>query len=445
VRHVVVGDADDTSGQKMISVYFNGRAIKASTVQNQSWLFPNVDFAILEVSQEDYCRATRPEPLPPAQNQIMFRERTGTLRFYNVTLAGQSPDGMYLIKDPSWPASGNCLFETGRSGSLVMTKEGKLLGFLFRSVNCVGSVVPIDAVNQVLMASLHIRLPLNERSDQLIRAAYAADEQTFNDLLRVIDDANTMNGEGSTPLAAIAVSGNNFDGFNQRFGPKAAGETDDEYHQLVCKAWVSIRARMAKELFRLGARADGQGGNSWTPLMNAVTDGSRCGNETMVELLLKNGAAANQVYLSRYSDDDPSKHPWTPLWQAVRHGFLESDDGSISSVSLLLRSGADPNLRIEGMTPILALAVDSQPDWVGQGGDSSCWSSDNSKVALFRVLAAKSDLSVALNSKDEFNGLTVRKILERRLGGGCKQAQCEGVGRAGRERCLERMLGALPN
>jgi hypothetical protein len=206
---------------------------------------------------------------------------------------------------------------------------------------------------------------------------------------------------------------------------------------------MEARIRIAEVLFKDGARADGLGGTSWTPLMNAVSDEPRCGNEKMLELLLKHGASVNHIYVSRYSD---SGYRMTPLWAAVE-AFFQTGDGWIPGVEVLLQHGADANFRIDGVTPLMALALDLDPDWVGQGGDFSCWDSDNDRVKLFRLLAPKSDLSltVASTSYSEFNGMTVAQTLKKRLDGGCKYAECVGKGQAGRERCLERMLGSIPH
>jgi hypothetical protein len=291
-----------------------------------------------------------------------------------------------------------------------------------------------------LFSELKIRLPLHERSDQLIKAAYEVDESGFNQLLDAIGDPNTSNGSGSLPLGAVAVSDNNFYVFYERFGRPKAGERDSDLKSRVCAAFVEARLRIARQLLQHGARVDGAGGVSWTPLMNAVTDHTGCGNEKMVQLLLTSGAAPNHEYISPYDSTSTS----TPLWVAVVQGYLQAESGSQPLVDLLLRSGANANVKIRGQTPLMKLALDPRPEEFAQG-DSSCWSADNSKVAVFRLLSGHSDLSSRLNSRDEFNGMTVVQILKKRLGGGCTRPQCDGTGRAGGGRCLERMLGALPH
>lgn len=410
------------------------------------WLLPEFDTALLLVSNRLVCESNEIGGAPSnRQEQILYRSASGTIEYFPVTIHGESNKNEILITD----ATDSCNFVQGRSGSLVLDKENRILGMLTSTADCrKGRVIDFKRVNAVLAGSQsHLRIPLHEQSYNFMQAAYEGNEALFNSLLPSMSDANATDGSGNIALERVVTTYNNLGRFRTIAGlQQRPGEDYRDSQQRLCSAWMGVRLRMAKSLLAKGARVDGNGGVSWTPLMSAVTyQSGNCDNTAMARLLLDNGAAPNHV--QRMEVDVDAVYLHTPLMRAV-------DDGPPDTVKILLEKGADPNMRADSkngnnLTPLLALAVASNPSHV-KGPDPSlyCWNSDNSNVEKFRLLARISDKTLKVSASDDYRtakyaNLTVEQILRKRLDGGCKFRACEGDGRTGPGRCMERMLGVL--
>lgn len=409
----------------------------------RAWVFADLDIGLLLASDLALCEVEERRAPPSSSPQILYRNASGTIEYLPVKILGQS-GAEVLIGD----ATGGCSLLQGRSGSIVLGESNRVLGMLKATPDCrTGHVVDFDRVNSALSkVEDGLRVPLHPLSYDLMKAAREANETAFNSLLKQIGDPETRDGSGRSALKVVAGTSNNFYDFRQAAGldrPRP-GEAYEDFVRRTCSIWIETRLRMARTLLTQGAQVDGDGASSWTPLMNAVSY-DNCDNIAMVRLLLDKGAAPNHVYRS-----DATGKPsfYTPLMVAV-------DWGLPNTIDALLRKGADPNIRADGLggaenaTPLMAIALDSEPsDTKGfPDSSSSCWDTDNVKVAKFRLLAKVSDLGLRIQTSNprtnEFNNLTVENVLRRRLGGGCNNPTCDGKGRTGPGRCWERMLGAL--
>lgn len=408
--------------------------------ERRAWIFGDLDVGLLVASDLALCQVDERQTPPSLTPQIVYRNASGTIEYLPIKLLGQSGTEV-LVSD----ATGGCSLLQGRSGSIVLGDGNRILGMLKATPDCkTGHVVDFGRVNTALSkVEFGLRVPLHPLSYELMKAAREANEPLFNSLLSEIGDANTRDGSGSSALQSIA--GSKFSLFQSATGMEQPrpGETYDGLLKRACSIWIETRLRMARTLLARGARVDGDGGLSWTPLMTAVSYES-CDDTAMVQLLLDSGAAPNHIYRS---DLDGAIYLHTPLMLAV-------DSGLPATVAMLLKKGADPNRRSDSfsgknVTPLMAVALDDSPSDTKGFHDSSasCWDTDNVKVAKFRLLATVSDLGTRVDSSDyrtkEFVNLTVEGILKQRLGGGCNNSKCDGTGRTGPGRCLERMLGAL--
>jgi hypothetical protein len=430
-------ESDKTS----IVVKIENQNFQAVPPASGKWIeLEKPDLAVLQLSE---CPAINQEPPLglPSPDLVIFRKSGGGLDFIKVEQTEQYKDLMVVH------ATQSCLFEKSISGSLVMLAN-KIAGLAISvGGNCsYVNVLPIQMVDDFLLRNQSFHLPLNPYSQELMSAAYAADEKRFYQLLKVVGDPNTSDASGDVLLQGVATTHNNFDIFVERSGLKSA---DGGSSASACEAWIDARVRMAETLLKEGARPDGRQEASWTPLMSAVTADAQCDNTRMVDTLLKSKADPNHLYVSNISGT-ASVH--NALMIAVQ-------DGRPPTVRALLLSGADANAKVDawdssGLTPIFALATDNNPDRNGTlldfsdpGLDESCWDTDNAKVAKFRLLVPYTRLSTTLHPSDyqnkEFEGLTVEGVLKKRLGGGCTLSTCDGSERDSRGRCLERMLGAL--
>lgn len=306
------------------------------------------------------------------------------------------------------------------------------------------NVIPLGTIDTFLKNNLSFQLPLAPESQELMDAAYSGDEKRFYKLLESIGDPNTTDAYGSVALERVATTYNNFFKFLELTQlTDANGNIPDS----ACHIWTKTRVRMAKSLLAAGANVDGPVGASWTPLMSAVTADSQCDNTAMVEVLLDKGAEPNHLVTNRLSRSTSVR---SPLMMAV-------EAGPVATVKSLLAHGANASLAAnawsgDDLTPLFALAVDPDPTLDRSGllisSNQGCWSTDNANTEKFRLLLPHTKLSSVLGPRDDYRtrdyvGMTVRGVLEKRLGGGCNFSTCDGQGRAGEDRCLERLLGAL--
>ncbi len=438
-RHVVL---DEINRQRdfQVRVVVAAGHIAAAPPSGKRWHTEAPDLAVLVM--ERCPDAARSERTPRQdRNVLLYRDQTGAVSYTPIKLAGEK-DGNYLIQ----ATDGSCKMQGGKSGSLVVL-DGRLAGMLTETPNCkIGFVTPLETINRMIRENFGFSLPLHSRSSEVMSAAYRAQEKEFYSLLDEIGDPNTRDDSSTSLLERIATTYNNF-GYFYREAEKVPDSPSPARTTILCRQWMEARLRMARVALRLGALVDGEPGPGWTPLMSAVTKNEDCDNTEMVRLLLDNGASPNHVYIS----GKDRQHATTPLMIAI-------DSGSVDTVRTLLEKGADPNQPADGrsgdaLTSLFALALTGQPsssifDSLEEGFDTSCMHRDNSKVAKFRLLLEKSRLDFRLGTRTDyrgkdFSGMTVKEVLEKRLGGACFFSDCEGYGRAGPERCLERMLGAL--
>ena len=367
------------------------------------WRYPSLDVALVEVGGDfsnSLCARIPRRRLndAPAQDQLIFARSTGAIEYVPIEVT-DSNSSKILIKD-FWTLSP----AAGRSGSLAISHGTTILGFLeSTSDSCSGQVTPIDTINEAFRSQARVHLPMHSRLAELVEAAFQA-EQTFVALLNVIDDPNTVDGSGESPLGAVASSRE----------PRSFVRD-----QTNCISRMNSRLRIAGQILKRGGRVDGEGGNSWTPLIVSVWDGeSFCTNGSMIEFLLSNNAAANQIYKSESS------------FKTVLHYAVEQ--GSVDAVRILLKYHANANVRDRwGNTPIMELILN---DPTGPGVSSGCDDSDNVPVKKFKLLAKQSDLS--LQMQDQEFGSTPRQALQRRASRG---------GTPGMQRCFQRMLDAIAN
>jgi hypothetical protein len=363
----------------------------------KQWRYPPLDIALVEVPQDSLCTQIprqRLNEMPP-QDQLIFARGTGAIEYIPIEITN-SNGRRILVKEA------RCILNQGRSGSLAISKGGKILGFLVSTDNCSGMVTPVEAINSAFRAQARVGLPVHARADELVESAFQADERSFFVLLNIIDDPNTVDGSGQLPLSAVAT---------------AKEPSSLVANQANCISRMNSRLRIAGEILRRGGRIDGKGGESFTPLISAVWDeDSQCSNASMIEFLLKNGASANQIYRNENIFR-------TVLHYAVAHG-------SVESLTLLLQYGADANVRdSDGNTPIMKL-IASDPTGLGAGIDSSCSNSDNNFVKKFKVLAPRSDL----NLQTPESRLTTKQALQRTTSAATSPGQ---------QRCFQRMLQAI--
>jgi hypothetical protein len=94
----------------------------------------------------------------------------------------------------------------------------------------------------------------------------------------------------------------------------------------------------------------------WTPLYRAAWQG----HHRVVQLLLAAGADVNAAVSSSYQDVG-----CTALHEAAMQGYFKPDGGYLEMVQLLLRHGANPQLReFRGRTPLYLAAQWGQKDVV---------------------------------------------------------------------------------
>jgi hypothetical protein len=442
--HVLGIDANGpapTSVQAQATV--NGALARfISPPERREWIFKDLDIGLLVANDLQLCQVNERQTPRSTSPQIVYRDASGTIEYLPIKVTGQSGNEV-LVSD----ANGACTLLQGRSGSIVLGDANRILGMLRATKDCrAGHVVDFDRVNTALSGvEFGLRVPLHPLSYDLMKAAREANESSFNSLLNQIGDANTRDGSGNNALERIADA--DFYLFQSAVGMEQPrpGEDYDDLIKRVCSIWMETRLRMVRTLLARGARVDADGGVGWTPLMTAVGYDEHCDETPIVQLLLDSGGAPNHVYRS---DVDGTIYLDTLLMHAVEFGLP-------TTVDVLLKKGADPNMRSDSgsgrnITPLMALALDDSPSDTKGFPDSSgsCWDTDNVKVAKFRLLAKVSDLDLKVQSSDyrtrDFANLTVERVLRKRLGGGCNNSSCDGKGRAGPERCLERMLGALP-
>ncbi|QPB24405.1 ankyrin repeat domain-containing protein [Rhizobium sp. 007] len=285
----------------------------------------------------------------------------------------------------------------------------------------------------------------------MLDAASSADSKKFFAVLDEIGDPNITDATGDMALEWIATSDNTLYPFLEREGLRGDGH---EVRENACQIWLSTRLEMAEELLKRGALVDGpRGGSRWTPLMNAIIAHDPCDNTPMVKMLLKHGAKSNRINVSRLPGSEYAKTT-TPLTMAA-------EDGRPETVTALLEGGAEPELTSDSwagddLTPLFAIALNNNPnhnagplgDFSDDAYDSSCDRADSALVSKFKLLLTVSNLDRELMPRTDYRtkdfvGITVEKVLEHRLGGGCTFSDCNGSGRVAEGRCLERMLGAL--
>ncbi|EJZ17858.1 ankyrin repeat domain-containing protein (plasmid) [Rhizobium sp. Pop5] len=364
------------------------------------WRYQDIDIALVDIGDETSspCKIVSPRILNdiPKEDELIFARESGAYDYIPVKVT-DSNNARLVIRD-----FGKCLFKQGRSGSLVVLQGSKILGFLTDTSDCTGLVVPIDAINDALQTQARIQMPIHSRSDELVRAAYLADESQFIRLLDTIGDPNTIDGSGHSPLLAVAAA--------NEPGSFVANKPN-------CISRTNSRVRIADEILKRGGRVDGSGGNSWTPLINAVWDeDSHCGNRAMIEFLLRNNANPNQIY----RDGD--------RFHTVLHSAVE--EGSVDAVRLLLAFGADSNVADNwGKTPIMAI-ITNDPTWPSSAG--SCDTGENIPVQKFKLLVASSNLDLPLPDREY--GPTARKALQTRASTG---------GTPGIQRCFQQMLSTV--
>src|SRR5207249_11618140 len=113
--------------------------------------------------------------------------------------------------------------------------------------------------------------PLHPESYNLNQAIVDGDERRVYSLLNDIRDGNSRDGSGASALDAAATEPRDLTGFGEKIGiVQRTGQTLDEYYNSLCSISLEIRLRIVGALFQHGARADGDGGLGWTPLLNAI-------------------------------------------------------------------------------------------------------------------------------------------------------------------------------
>jgi hypothetical protein len=375
---------------------------------SKQWRYPELDIAVIDIGDTALCRAVSGQARrAPDQDQLVVAGRAGAVEYIPARIAGEKNDKI-LVFDPTAQGGTNCPFFRGRSGSLVMSRNGKLLGLITRTDSCAGLATPIDRINSVLGDAAGIRLPQHARSTEFVQAAGRADEKSFVELLNIVRDPNSVDGSGVPALAAVASPRD----------PDPSGRLSDEEERRVCRSLINSRLRIARQLLQGGARVDGNGGDSWTPLMNAVSRSNRCGNSDMIELLLQSKATPNHIYKSQSTVS-------TPLMVAVERGTPEG-------VKLLLNYGADPEFKDKnGNTLIMNVAVGAPED----ENRSACALRENDVVRKFKLLVAKgADLTKRIAHDVEYQGRTLAEVLRRRSSSGTTP---------GGQECFRMMLDAL--
>jgi uncharacterized protein len=186
----------------------------------------------------------------------------------------------------------------------------------------------------IVKALVALGSPVNARDENggtaLFYAAANGHSETVRSLLALGADATAADNQGNTALCSALDTATPNDGIVELLATNGALAKQAQHGSpLFCIEHSASSVPYIELLLKLGVDADASGSDSYAPLMKFAYDG----NPGAVAALIQHGAMVNRA----------AKDGRTALSEAVVQG-------NDTVVEILLKSGADRTVRVEGLT-----------------------------------------------------------------------------------------------